>query len=167
VAHGPDEPLDDRRYPLMGPTWHALLAPLPDGVMPRREPVASPERLATPDGASVAGWEQVRLDLSAGDLGLRIVVAVLDARGRLLSASDSVLFSGPGPDPSGPRWLRQESLGGRFEADGSFRGVRWVTEGPAPREGDNAPPPSAPHPSTADEASLLRRLVEDLVARSQ
>ena len=150
----------------MGPTWHALLAPLPDDSIPQREPVGSPEILATPEGESIVGWEQVRLDLSAGDLGLRIVVALLDAGGRLLSASDTVLFSRAGLDPSGPRWLRQESLGGRFEADGSFRGVRRLTEGPAPREGE-AMLPSEPCPATADEGSLLRHLAEDLVRRGE
>jgi len=151
----------------MGPTWHALLAPLPDGFTPQREPVGSPKILASPEGESIAGWKQVRLDLSAGDLGLRIVVALLDAGGRLLSASDAVLFWRPSPDPPGPRWLRQESLGGRFEAGGSFRGVRWLTEGSEPRDGDTATLPSTPCPATADEGSLLRHLAEDLVRRSE
>lgn len=150
----------------VGPRWHALLAPLPDGFIPRRQPVTSPEILATPEGESIAGWEQVRLDLSAEDLGLRIVVALLDAGGRLLSASDTVLFWKDGPAPSGPRWLRQESLGGGFSADGSFRGSRWLTEGPAPRDGDTATLPSERYAATADEGSMLRRLVEDLVRRS-
>jgi len=151
----------------MGPAWHALLAPLPDGVIPKREPVGSPKTLEFTEAGSIADWEQVRLHLSAGDLGLRIVVALLDAGGRLLSASDTVLFWKPGPDPTGPRFVQQESLGGRFEADGSFQGVRWLTEGPEPRDGDEARLPSEPLPATAAEVSLLRRLVEDLIRRSE
>jgi len=51
-------------------------------VIPRRQPVASPEILAKPEGAAITGWEQLTVDLSAGAARLRIVMVVLDATGQ-------------------------------------------------------------------------------------
>ena len=124
--------------------------------------------LATPTGAAIAGWEQIVLDLSAGAAGLRVVHIVLDGAGRVMSAGDMVLYRSPetGPDDPVPVEARQESVGGRFEADGSFRGTRWLSVGPEP-EADEAPnwamTPS--EPSEADVAAL-RVLVADLLERA-
>ena len=74
------------------PNWLTLLGPLPLDVAPMRQPVASPELMASPRGAAIAGWEQLVLHLSAGAAGLRTILVVLDADGTLLSASDSVLY---------------------------------------------------------------------------
>jgi hypothetical protein len=46
--------------------WHALFAALPADVVPLRKPVASPEILARPEGAAIAGWEQLMVHISAG-----------------------------------------------------------------------------------------------------
>lgn len=147
------------------PPWHALLAPLPEDVLPRRSPVAPPELLAKPEGAAIAGWENIVLDLSAGAAGLRIVMAVLDAEGRLVAGSDHVLVRTPG-DRGAPMWMRQESVGGRFEIDGSLRGTRWLTEGPEPE--DDAEPrwSYTPTPASEEDARALRELVQELVRRS-
>jgi hypothetical protein len=150
------------------PSWHALFAPLPAGAVPRRQPVGTPEVLATPTGAAIAGWEQIVLDLSAGPAGLRVVHVVLDGAGRVISASDMVLYRSPetGPDDPAAVEIRQESVGGRFEADGSFRGTRWLTVGPEP-EADEAPD-SVMTPSEPSEADVtaLRVLVADLLERA-
>lgn len=119
-------------------------------------------------GAAIAGWEQIVLDLSAGTAGLRVVHVVLDGAGRVISASDMVLYCSPetGPDDLAAVEIRQESVGGRFEADGSFRGTRWLTVGPDP-EADEAPD-WAMTPSVPSEADVtaLRVLVADLLERA-
>jgi len=60
------------------PAWLAVLAPLPPDAIPQRQPVAPPEILATPEGASVAGWRQVIIHLSEPSVGLRTLLAVVD-----------------------------------------------------------------------------------------
>jgi hypothetical protein len=150
------------------PSWHALFAPLPADAVPRRQPVGTPEVLATPTGAAIAGWEQIVIDLSAGGAGLRVVHVVLDGEGRVISASDMVLYRSPEAGPGDPATveIRQESVGGRFEANGSFRGTRWLAVGSEP-EADEAPDwvmtPS--EPSEADVAGL-RALVADILRRA-
>jgi hypothetical protein len=153
------------------PAWHALLGPLPADAVPIRKPVASPEVLAGPTGWAVAGWEQLSLHLSAGNDGLRIVLVVLDADGRLLSASDAVLYrtgvkGGPPPaEADEPAMVLQLSVGGRFEDDGSFHGTRWQSVA-IEHGGDQEPEwestPSAPSPEDVD---ALRTLVAELIRR--
>ena len=145
------------------PAWHALLAPLPSDAMPTRGPVAPPEVLARPEGAAVAGWEQLVVHLSDPCRGLRTILVVLDADGVPVSASDGVFFRIDGE----PAMVRHESIGGRFEADGTFRGTHWISEGPDPGEdepADLASTPRAPHP---DEIAALRRLVDEMLRRSR
>ena len=146
--------------------WHALLAPVPPDAVPTRKPVGTPEVLASPEGAAIAGWEQVALELSAGRAGLRSVLVVLDATARPIAASDHVLFWSPGDAPTGPAQVRQESIGGRLEADGSFAGTCWLVTGPEPE--DDEPPQwdSTHRPPTAAEVAALLQLVTDLLARS-
>jgi len=81
-----------RETPADPPPWHALLGPLPAGSAPRLSPVGPPALHGTPEGAVVAGWETLVLELSAGSAGLRVLQVLRDAEGRLLSASDHVLF---------------------------------------------------------------------------
>lgn len=142
------------------PSWHALFAPLPAGAVPRRQPVASPEVLATPAGAAIAGWEQLVLDLSAGGTAMRVVHVILDGDGRPISASDTAFYR------TGPAEIRQESVGGRFEADGSFRGTRWLTAGPEPA--DDEPPDweSTPSKPSAADIAALRALVDEMLRRA-
>jgi hypothetical protein len=158
---------EERRSP-----WHALLAPLPADAVPRRQPVASPEVLAGPTGWAIEGWEQLVVHLSAGAAGLRNVLVVLDAHGVLLSASDSVLYrTGPDGTPppadcDSPTEVRHESVGGRFEPDGNFRGTRWVSVALDPGDSDELEWESTPsEPSEADVAGL-RLLAAELVRRS-
>jgi hypothetical protein len=146
--------------------WHVLLAPVPLDAVPTRKPVGTPEVLASPEGAAIAGWEQVTLELTAGRAGLRSLLIVLDATARPIAASDHVLFWSPGDGPSAPAQVRQESIGGRLEADGSFTGTCWLVTGPEPE--DDEPPQwdSTHRPPTAAEIAALRRLVVELLARS-
>jgi hypothetical protein len=154
------------------PSWHALFAPLPADAVPRRQPVASPEVLATPAGAAIAGWEQLVLDLSAGGAGMRVVHVVLDGEGRPISASDMVFYRTGAPGSGAPGELdvraeiRQESVGGRFETDGSFRGTRWLTVGPEPV--DDEPPDweSTPSEPSAADTAALRALVDEMLRRA-
>ncbi len=148
--------------------WHALLAPLPPEAAPRRQPVGSPEILAQPHGAAIAGWEQLTIDLSAGAAGLRNVLVVLDANGQVISANDSVLYCGAltAQAPGAVSEFHHESIGGRFEVDGSFRGTRWKsvtleTEGREQPETTSTPS----EPSGADVAAL-RVLVADVMHRA-
>jgi hypothetical protein len=144
--------------------WHALLAPLPGNVRARRRPVAAATGLDPAAAAAIAGWSSLVLDLSAAG-GLRVVQVLLDADGRVLSASDHVLFRSGGREGSDRPWIRQENIGGRFEADGDFRGTYWQVEGPEP-EGDEPPRwTPAPRAPTREEVAGLIALVEEVRRR--
>ena len=153
------------------PAWHALLSPLPADTTPRRQPVASPEVLAGPTGWAIAGWEQIVVDLSAGAAGLRNVLVVLDAEGALLSASDTVLYrtgpdgGAPPADCESPTRVRTESVGGRFEPDGSFRGTRWLSEALDPGDTEELEWASTPSEPSADDVAALRLLAAELIRR--
>jgi hypothetical protein len=130
--------------------------------MPERKPVASPEVLASPSGWSIAGWEQLSINLSAGPAGLRSVLVVLDGSGTLLSASDAVLYRTGDGSPATNLHL---SIGGRFEPDGSFHGTRWhsvsIERGEEEPEWESTP--SAP---SEDDVAGLRALVDEVMRRS-
>jgi hypothetical protein len=144
--------------------WHALLAPLPEDARPEVKPVLSPELAARPESAAVAGWRTLSLHLSAGPEGLRHVMVTLDAGGRALSAGDSVVYRKP--EGSQVRW-RHESLGGRLEEDGTFRGTRWrsVSIGPLDSDETQTLEQERFEPS-ADEAARLKALAAELIRRS-
>lgn len=74
-----------------GIPWNALLAELPPHATPQRRAVAPPEILSRPEGRAVAGWDQLIVELPAGDEGLRTVLVVLDAHDQVVSVSDAVL----------------------------------------------------------------------------
>lgn len=143
------------------PAWHVLLGPLPPDAVPRRQPVGAPEIPATGGDAAIAGWEQLVLDLSAGAAGLRVIHVLVDGDGRLLSASDMVLYR------SADAEIRQESVGGRFEADGSFRGARWLTVGPEPEGDAPAAWTSTPSDPTAADVTALGALVAEMLRLSR
>jgi hypothetical protein len=99
--------------------------------------------------------------MSAGAAGLRIVLIVLDATGRAISASDTVLYRS-GADPAD---VRQESLGGRLTPEGTFKGTRWHTVGWESPESDDVQLQSTPGEPTDEEAQQLTALVAELVRR--
>src|SRR5688572_10926676 len=107
------------------PAWLALFAALPADARPVRKPVAPPGSEGASPDTPVAGWENLILDLSAPPFGTRIVMVTLDAGGAPISGSDHVLtrhVSAGTDDPLRPSPMRQLSLGGRIEPDGTFRG---------------------------------------------
>jgi hypothetical protein len=152
--------------------WHALFAPLPADALPIRRHVAPPEVLAMPEGAAIAGWDQLVLDLSDAPNGLRVVLVVLDAHGRPVSASDWVLHSRerPGrPEENEPATVvehRHESVGGRLEPDGTFRGTRWLTESVDTPEGDTLETASTPSEPSAEDVAAIKALVAEMLRRA-
>jgi len=98
-------------------------------------------------------------------------MVVLDGDGLPISASDMVLYgaaSGEDDASSGgsPPVTYHESIGGRLEPDGSFRGTRWSgvsVEGSDPDEPQIQSVPSEP---TAEEVAALRLLVAEIVRRA-
>lgn len=139
--------------------WHALLAPLPADAVVQRKPVGTPELLASPEGAAIAGWESLTVEMSAGADGLRHVMVTLDASGRPISAGDTVVYCA-GKD------IRHENIGGRLEPDGTFHGTRWTTIGVAPAEEDDDPElQSTPSEPTAAEVRGIKALVADVMRR--
>jgi hypothetical protein len=108
--------------------------------------------------------------LSAGLTGLRIVLVLLDPAGSPLGASDAVLFrvgpdGGPAPPNEAPAMVHQESLGGRFEADGSFNGTHWssVALDQGEEELQWASTKRAP---SEQEITELRSLVDEMIRRA-
>ncbi len=156
----------------MDTTWHTLLAPLPPGATPTRQPLASPDILATAEGASIAGWTQLVVHLSAGCDGLRMVLVVIDENGLPLSASDGVVYrkeddANETADGSVRVHFRHETLGGRFESDGRFLGRHWVSEATQILDGvDEAAPPPTGRDPTPDEIEELRGLVAEVMRRA-
>ncbi len=144
--------------------WHALLAPLPDDARPEVKPVLPPELAGRPESVAVAGWRTVGLYLSAGPEGLRHVMVTLDASGRAISAGDSVVYRQP--EGAQVRW-RHESVGGRLEADGTFRGTRWRSISLGPLEGEEAGTLEQERcEPSAEDVARLKALVADLIRRS-
>jgi len=151
------------------PAWLALFAALPADARPVRKPVAPPGSEGAAPDSPIAGWESLTLDLSAPLFGTRIVLVTLDATGAPISGSDHVmtrLVSEGSDDPLRPSQIRQLSLGGRIEPDGTFRGTYWTVEGVEP-EGEEDPNWTyASRPPTDEEVGLLLGLVKDVMARS-
>jgi hypothetical protein len=145
-------------------SWHALLAPLPADAVPIERPLASPEVLASAEGAAVAGWRQLAVDLSAGCDGLRVVLVLLDADGALISASDAVVYR---REEGSTVRFRHETVGGRFEPDGRFAGHHWTSVSvESPDAGEpTADPPAGRQPAPA-EVDALRALAADVMRRA-
>jgi hypothetical protein len=160
-----------------GPDWHELLGPLPERVVPRRQRVAPADILETPEGTAIAGWEQLTIHLSAGSIGLRHVMVVVDADGQPISASDTVLFrcenlddagsADPCCAPEGPVEFFQECVGGRIEQDGTFRGTRWHTIPVQAGAGSDPQLESTPSAPSAADVIAIKALVAEVLRRRQ
>jgi hypothetical protein len=150
--------------------WLSLLAPLPADAKPERKPLATPGSEGAAPDSPIAGWQDLILDLSDVPFGHRIVSVVLDATGQPIAASDHVVLravDASGRAPDGPVRMRQESVGGRIESDGTFRGTHWIIEGPEPA-GDEEPAwPQTPRPPTDEEGARLLEIVREVVARAR
>lgn len=152
----------------MNPTWLALFAPLPADAVVARKPVASPELVASGKVDAIAGWESITVNLSDVATGMRHVMVTLDGHGRLLSASDLVLFHRE--EHRGRHVVTiydQQNVGGRFEPDGSFHGTRWQTRTEQIGDDDeHAHTTSLPSQPSASDVAALRALVEDVIERA-
>jgi hypothetical protein len=151
------------------PNWLALLAPLPDDVVPTRKPVASAELIASGKADAIIGWDSIMIDLSAGLAGLRHVQLTLDAKGTLLSAGDNVLFHRT--ENRGGRVVTiydQQSVGGRYADDGSFHGTRWVTHTEQDHEDPDGEPAitSTPSKPSNEDIMALNVLVAEVLRRA-
>jgi len=139
------------------PAWHALFAPLPRDAVVNRKPVGG--------GAATAGWQSLTVELSAGAGGLRHIMVTLDEKGAPISAGDWVMYAADGAEGS---TYVHENVGGRLEADGTFRGTRWrsVTfekpgsEDAEVKESHHAPP-------TPEDVAAIHALVKDLVEKAR
>lgn len=143
----------------MRPAWLALFAPVPDEARVERKPVLSAELRGKPGSEAIEGWENLSVHLS-GEGGLRHIMATLDASGTPISGGDWVLVEEGGLSI-------HENVGGRLEADGSFRGTRWrtVTREVQGREEPEIVESVPSAPSEADVAAL-KRLVAELLRRA-
>ncbi len=136
----------------MRPDWHALFAPLPPEAAVQRA------RLLVP------GWEQITVELSAGEAGLRHAMVVLDETGTPISAGDWVMYRTQG---EGEVTYVHENVGGRFEADGSYLGTRWRSVAVESEGSEKAltQEMTSSKPSAEDVAGI-RALVKELLSRS-
>ena len=153
---------------MAAPSWLSLLAPLPDDVVPQRKPVASAEQLANGTAGPIAGWQSITVNLSEPDFGLRHVQITLDEQGRLLAGGDHVMFvRETTPDGSEATVTDHESVGGRFEEDGAFRGTHWKTtlEGSADDDESSVTRNSEHRRPSDEEIAALRRIIDDVLGR--
>lgn len=153
---------------MTAPPWLALFAPLPDDAGVERKPVASAEQIAKGTAGPIAGWQKVTVNVSDPDRGLRHVQVTLDADGRLLSGSDHVMFiRETTPDGSSALLTDHESVGGRFETDGSFRGTHWLTTLENSADGETSTTRAAVHRAPTEvEVERLRRLIDEVLRRA-
>lgn len=143
--------------------WHALLAPLPADAVVKRRPVLPPEIAAKPESAAIAGWEQLTVELADACRGMRHLLVVLDAQGRAISASDMVMYRA---ELGGEVVFFQETVGGRLEEDGSFRGTRWRTLGLDSPNDEEAKLDASPSTPTQAETQALKALVAEIMRRA-
>ena len=150
-----------------GLPWHKLLAPLPADVVPQRAPVAPPEVLAMPEGDAIAGWENLTVNLSAGAAGMRMVLVLVDAAGRALSASDMVMYRSERME-GGEAVVeyRQDSLGGRLEPDGTFKGTCWQTLHVEAADGRELRKELTPSEPREQDVAALKGLVAEMLRRA-
>ena len=150
------------------PSWLALLAPIPADVVPERKPVASAGQIAQGAAGPIAGWENVSVNLSHPGLGLRHLQLTLDASGTLIAAGDHVmLIRETTPDGAEVMLSEHESIGGRYEADGSFNGTRWhnrlITIAGSDDHSESEATSAVP---SAGDAAALRQLADEILSRA-
>jgi len=123
--------------------------------------------LANHSAGPIAGWQSVTVHLSEPAYGLRHVLITLDENGDLLAGGDHVMFvRDTTPDGLEATLTDHESIGGRFEKDGSFRGTHWKTTLVSSADDEESTTRSAEHrPPTGPEISALRRIIDDLLKR--
>lgn len=142
------------------PEWLNPLAALPADAEVRRRPVGSAE--LTVDVSPIAGWESLSVELSAGAAGGRHILVTLDGSGTPIGANDHVALRDHGEGPV--RW-RHQSIGGRIEADGSFRGTCWTVFLVETDGEDAAVTESAKREPSVAEAAAILELAREVLRR--
>ena len=141
---------------------------MPPDAKVERAPVAAAELIASGSAEAIAGWHSIRVHLSAPDFGLRHVLITVDQDGRLLSGGDHVMIVlETTPDGVEATLTEHESVGGRFEADGSFLGTYWKTTFQNnPDEEESSVTRSAERRRPSDEeVAALRGIIADVLGR--
>ena len=154
---------------MTAPAWLSLLAPIPPDAKPQRKPVASAEQLANGTAGPIAGWVSVSVHLSKPEFGLRHVLITLDENGQLLSGSDHVMFVRETTPDDIATLTEHESVGGRFEKDGSFLGTYWkmMLESAPDGDDENSVVRSSEKRTPSDaEVASLRRIIADVLDRT-
>ena len=153
---------------MSAPIWLSLLSPIPPDAKPQRKPVASAEQLAKGTAGPIAGWVSVSVNLSEPQYGLRHLLITLDEHGQLLSGSDHVMFVRETTSDDVATLTDHESVGGRFEKDGSFLGTHWqMTLESDPNDDENSVArKSEKRFPTDDEVAALRRIIADVLSRA-
>jgi hypothetical protein len=150
------------------PAWLSLLAPIPPDAKPQRKPVASAEQLAKGTAGPIAGWVSVSVHLSKPEDGLRHVLITLDENGQLLSGSDHVMFVRETTPDDVATLTEHQSVGGRFEKDGSFLGTYWkmmLESDPDGNDENSTVRASEKRFPTDDELAALRWIIADVLSR--
>ena len=153
---------------MKAPSWLSLLSPLPDNAVVEQKPVASADQLANNSAGPIAGWQSVTVNLSEPACGLRHVLITLDEHGDLIAGSDHVMFvRDTTPDGLESTLTDHESIGGRFEKDGSFRGTHWKTtlDSSADDEESSITRSAEHRPPTGAEIAALRRIIDEVLKR--
>ena len=102
---------------------------------------------------------------------MRHIMVVLDAAGIPISAGDTVLYQrkrapqSDASEASGDSEFYQESVGGRIEADGTFRGTRWHTVGVDRADSDEPQLESTPSAPTEADMIGIKALVAEVMRR--
>jgi hypothetical protein len=132
-----------------------------------KAPVATAEQIASGTAKAIEGWHSVRVFLSEPEFGLRHLLITLDQDDRLLSGGDHVMFVlETTPDGSEATLTAHESVGGRFETDGSFLGTYWnTTSENSPGEDAGVTRTAERRPPSDEEITKLRGLIEDVLGR--
>ena len=151
----------------MTPSWLSLLAPIPPDAKPQRKPVASAEMLEKGTAGPIAGWVSVGVHLSEPKYGLRHILITLDENGQLLSGGDHVMFVRETTANDEATLTEHESVGGRFEKDGSFLGTYWkmLLESSADDSENSVARSHEKRMPTDDEVAALRRIIADVLDR--
>ena len=152
---------------MRAPSWLSLLSPLPPDAKVERVRVATEAQIASGSADAIAGWHSVRVHLSEPDFGLRHVLITLDQHDRLLAAGDHVmLVLETTPDRSEATLTQHDSVGGRFEADGSFLGTHWkMTLETSPGADESTKRSAESRPPSDEEVAALRDIVDDVLSR--
>ena len=151
------------------PIWLSLLSPIPSDAKPQRKPVASAEMLANGTAGPIAGWVSVSVHLSEPQYGLRHILITLDENGQLLSGSDLVMFVREVTADDVATLTDHESVGGRFEKDGSFMGTHWkmtLESDPSGDDEKSVTRSSEKRTPTEAEVASLRQIIADVLSRA-